>query len=330
MLQSGRVAEAVSIGSEARKVARLQRDEVNLIAANYLLAHALNFNGEFRAAIQCAQEGMTLIQPRRAKSRFGGMYGTTSAYLRTQSCLSHAHLGEFAAAIRYGEDGWKGAKSLGRLYDISMARYGYGFALLIKGEAEQAIPVLEEGLLASEKHGVSRLFSLLASTLSCAFPWAGHSQRATELLGRVIGRDEASRYMRDWSLVCRALVLLETTSGAGAAETAQMASRLSRKDRYPVLLPWAEWALGRATAQTNPARAVQLLKRASTKAEALGMRPLLASILWNLGNFSRDAGKDGAAPICGSGAKNSARTWHEVLELRFDLIGLLLLFLGWH
>src|SRR5262249_61208954 len=104
MLQLGQVAEALSIGYEARKVAQPQRDEVNLIAANYLLAHALNFNGEFRAAVQCAQEGMTLIQPRRHRSRFGGMYGTTSVYLRTQICLSHGHLGDFAAAMRYGED----------------------------------------------------------------------------------------------------------------------------------------------------------------------------------------------------------------------------------
>src|SRR5262249_31993845 len=146
--------------------------------------------------------------------------------------------------------------------------YGYGFALLLKGEAEQAIPVLEEGLLASEEHGVSSLFSLLASTLSCAYLWAGYTQRATELMGRVIGRDEASRYMRDWSLVCRALVLLEATSSTGAAETAQTALRLTRKDRYPVLLPWVHWVLGRATAEANPARAIQFLRRAGTEAEA--------------------------------------------------------------
>jgi hypothetical protein len=90
---------------------------------------------------------------------------------------------------------------------------------------------------------------------------------------------------------------LEATSSTGAAETAQTALRLTRRDRYPVLLPWVHWVLGRATAEANPARAIQFLRRAATEAEALGMRPLLANVLWSLGNLSGSHQKDNTAPI---------------------------------
>lgn len=278
LLQTGRVAEALKLGLAAHRSARKTGDRDTLVAAKYLLARASNYHGQFREAIAHAQEATALTRAARGSGRFGGMFGTATVYLESQLSLSHGHLGEFAAALRCGEEARKHAAKSGKPIDVSLAAYSCGLVHLLQGAPLRAIPVLEEGSRAADSRAVSSLFSLLGGALSCAYVWAGQHRKARELIERVDRLTEASRYMKDWVLVFRALFFIGDQASAEAIAAAQDALRHAQADRYAVLQAWSHWVYGTAIAATDPDGAAVQMVKAARRAAALDMRPLLANI----------------------------------------------------
>jgi hypothetical protein len=91
-----------------------------------------------------------------------------------------------------------------------------------------------------------------------------------------------------WVLIFRALFLLADGSRAEAIAAAGEALRRSQLDRYAVLQAWAHWVCGAALASTEPETAASHLDKAARKAAALGMRPLLANVLWSQATLAPD------------------------------------------
>src|SRR5262249_12503887 len=72
-----------------------------------------------------------------------GTPGVTSVMARLWLAWSYAELGEFAAALHFGEEAVRLADEVGNLYSRIGAHFSLGVAQLRKGDLPQAISCLE-------------------------------------------------------------------------------------------------------------------------------------------------------------------------------------------
>jgi len=139
----GEVEQALRTGEQAMQAAREVDDRRILIQAASNLAHAHMCKGEFRRAIEIATPFAEDLQTQFRHERLGTT-GTSACIWLGNLCGTNAMVGDFDRAFEYGEDACRIAQETNFPFDRVMSGTWLAFGLMVKGDTERSIPLIEE------------------------------------------------------------------------------------------------------------------------------------------------------------------------------------------
>ena len=295
----GQYGRALETGKQAHDAAEAQGDTALLVIANRYLGHVHFSVGDYNQAAQRLQASLSSLQDDVIQQHFHLPYKSsiaTSAWLAS----SLAELGRFTEAIDHARHGVAEGEAAGHAYSITAASSGLGFALLRRGDLEQAIPVLERAAELTRSGDFAALSAWITGMLGSAYTLAGKLNEALLLLEEGVARMSAMQVKISEASVIAALGETCLLSGrrAEAEAHAERALKISRDRRERGAEGWALRLTGEialAAGRAESAAAVSAFRAAIAIAEELGMRPLLAHCNFGLGQLHRREGEREAA-----------------------------------
>ncbi len=219
-----------------------------------------------------------------------------SVWARSWLAWCLAEVGEFVEGVTVGEEAAAIAESGDHPYSRVQAAFGLGTLYVIQGRPDQAIPVLEQGLVVARLANIPFLVPFMTGPLGAAYALDGRSDRAVALLEQTVEQAVSMRLVANQSL--RLAWLGEAFLLAGrfdaAFEQARRALDLAEDRRERGHHADAQRLLGAVSAGRDepdfPA-AEAAYGQALAEAEALGMRPLTARCRLGLGRLHSRAGR---------------------------------------
>ncbi len=148
--QDGKSQSAIKLAQEALALAEEMGDTERAGLAKYRLASAALFNGDYAGAADFGVAGAKLLQPvAHTLMRFGGLVQT---FVGAFAAIALAELGRFDEAIELGRTVYETAVAENHAYSISVSCFGISHALALRGDIDEALGPLEEGLRQIEIH----------------------------------------------------------------------------------------------------------------------------------------------------------------------------------
>ncbi|MDE5462679.1 adenylate/guanylate cyclase domain-containing protein [Bradyrhizobium sp. CSS354] len=263
---SGRVAEALDLGSEAERRADVIGDIERKVAAMTMRAGAQNFYGTPVEAVAIGEDVVHLAENsgnpawrNLAQYSLGQAYflsgrydraekmlvttrahlsgpaasapiGTTPRSLLLLCCMmnsiTHTVMGELDAAEQLQQQAVAIAEETGRPYDRVAAAYSGGWLMLGRGEPAAAAAILEEGFVLAQKHGIRLFVPVLACHLGMAYLEQGLFDRARGMLTEA--REEAKAVGYTSAVLRSSIYLALATHRLGDVQAAQNMLREAR------------------------------------------------------------------------------------------------------
>ncbi|WP_131872088.1 MULTISPECIES: adenylate/guanylate cyclase domain-containing protein [unclassified Bradyrhizobium] len=263
---SGRVAEALDLGSEAERRADAINDTGRKIAAMTMRAGAQNFYGTPLEAVAIGEAVVHLAESSgnsgwRNLAQYGlgqayflaGRYhaaekmlatarahlagsapsapiGTTPRSLLLLCCMmksfTHTVMGELDAAEQLQQQAAEIAEETGRPYDRVAAAYSGGWLKLGQNDPAAAAVILEEGFVLAQKHGIRLFVPVLACHLGIAYLEQGLFDRARGMLTEA--REEAKAVGYTSAVLRSSIYLALATHRLGDVRAAQNMLREAR------------------------------------------------------------------------------------------------------
>ncbi|WP_453955120.1 ATP-binding protein [Bradyrhizobium sp. USDA 377] len=263
---SGRVAEALDLGSEAERRADAINDIGRKVAAMTMRAGAQNFYGTPVEAVaigkdvvhlaessgnpgwrNLAQYGLgqayflagryhgaeTMLATARAHlagSAASAPIGTTPRSLLLLCCMmnsiANTVMGELDLAEQLQREAAAIAEETGRPYDRVAAAYSGGWLKLGRNDPAAAAAILEEGFVLAQKHGIRLFVPVLACHLGIAYLEQGLFDRARGMLTEA--REEAKAVGYTSAVLRSSIYLALATHRLGDVQAAQNMLREAR------------------------------------------------------------------------------------------------------
>ncbi|MDA9466744.1 ATP-binding protein [Bradyrhizobium sp. CCBAU 53415] len=263
---SGRVAEALDLGSEAERRADAINDTGRKIAAMTMRAGAQNFYGTPLEAVAIGEAVVHLAESSgnsgwRNLAQYGlgqayflaGRYhaaekmlasarahlagsapsapiGTTPRSLLLLCCMmksfTHTVMGELDAAEQLQREAAAIAEETGRPYDRVAAAYSGGWLKLGQNDPAAAAAILEDGFVLAQKHGIRLFVPVLACHLGIAYLEQGLFDRARGMLTEA--REEARGVGYTSAVLRSSIYLALATHRLGDVRAAQNMLREAR------------------------------------------------------------------------------------------------------
>jgi class 3 adenylate cyclase/tetratricopeptide (TPR) repeat protein len=270
-IQSGKRALAVAI--------EIGDFGLQIVAATWL-GQIYFARAEYREAVASFRQNLQSLVNQPVGQRFG-MPQPPAIHSRTCLAWCLSELGEFSEAVALGEEAVALVLSGDHPLSRAVAYAGLGWAYLRRGHADKAIDALELGLQAVRAGNSPLWFPRLASALGSAYGLAGRLPEALSLTEAAVTQGVAMNLMGGHSLLLVYLGEVHLLAGRPdvARRHAEQALELARAHTEPGFEGWALRLLAEITLASNPlnlARAADYADKALTKAEELGMRPLMA------------------------------------------------------
>ncbi len=269
------LAQAIPLASRAYDLARNLEDAELIGLACYRLATAHVLIGNYREAVKYAEEGLALLENQsESLVRFGGLvYG----FLGSFYAVASSEMGDFESADRIGRRCYEMAVAADHAYSITVTCFGIAHSYLLQDRIDEALPILEHGLLQIETREAR-----------AAAPWV--AGRAIYALGRA-GREDEFEGLLD--LIRDSALLLSMRHGFAFTWAARGYLDLGQLDQAEALARtvfedssgdpeigvqgWAHWVLGEIALRRNDDKtANQECERALAIANKRGMAPLTA------------------------------------------------------
>lgn len=263
---SGRVAEALDLGSEAERRADAIGDIERKVAAMTMRAGAQNFYGTPVEAVTIGEDVVHLAESsgnpawrNLAQYSLGQAYflsgrydraekmlatarvhlagltasapiGTTPRSLLLLCCMmnsvTHTVMGQIDAAEQLQQQAAAIAEETGRPYDRVAAAYSGGWLMLGRGEPAAAAAILENGFVLAQKHGIRLFVPVLACHLGMAYLEQGLFDRARGMLTEA--REEAKAVGYTSAVLRSSIYLALATHRLGDVQAAQNMLREAR------------------------------------------------------------------------------------------------------
>ncbi|WP_448045744.1 ATP-binding protein [Bradyrhizobium liaoningense] len=263
---SGRVAEALDLGSEAERRADAINDIGRKVAAMTMRAGAQNFYGTPVEAVAIGEDVVHLAESSgnpgwRNLAQYGlgqayflaGRYhdadkmlatarahlagsapsapiGTTPSSLLLLCCMmnsiTHTVMGELDAAEQLQREAAAIAEETGRPYDRVAAAYSGGWLKLGQNDPAAAAAILEGGFVLAQKHGIRLFVPVLACHLGIAYLEQGLFDRARGMLTEA--REEARAVGYTSAVLRSSIYLALATHRLGDVRAAQNMLREAR------------------------------------------------------------------------------------------------------
>jgi tetratricopeptide (TPR) repeat protein len=289
---TGRLRDAIEAGERAQSLARAAGDAATELRAGVHVGQAYHARGEYQQAIDILRPLREALQGKRANELGGPRF---SVYVGTWLAWSLAAVGQFAGAIVSGEDNVRIAESLDDSFCLCHAYLSLGVPHLLRGNAAEAIRILERNLELLRVSEVTLLVPMSTAVLGSAYTLAGRVAEALPLLERAVADDYARPGEGQGGLL-GALSNGHLRAGhpGAALDLAQRALDRSRevgnRGDYARIL----WLFGEIHAAQDPSdseRSASSYREALTSADELGMRPLVAHCHLGLGKLYRRTGE---------------------------------------
>jgi len=259
------------------------------VRASYSLATAYRAIGDF------GRSAKLLRQNAEAADRESG---TPSTELRIRSraglALTMSALGVFVEGRRHGEEALRLATLEGRGATPIMAHGCLGSLYLAKGDLEQAIRVLEQGLALCRASGNRDWLQMIAAVLGSAYALHGRVAEGRALLEEGVSESLRMGGLPGLSYVQLSEVCRLAGRGDEAGQHARQALDLARQQKARGDEARALHQLGVVQAHANPpdvAQAQAHYQQVLALAEELGMRPLQAHCHLGLGTLYAQSGQ---------------------------------------
>ena len=275
----GDFAKAVEHGERATRIATSLEDHALEAVATATLALAHYGAGQFRRAVEAGKRTIPLGDPVHP-SPFG-IVVPPAVYGRSIAAWALADLGDFAEGRCLAAQALDIATALDHPHSIIFASIGAGTVHLRRGEAADALAVLERAHALWRTVDLPAVLIELAGPLASAYAAMGRAGEAIALLEEAVAQAIALRH--GLGHVLRTGGLAEAYLAAGRVEDAHPLAQLHVQVARTVRLRGTEaWAL-RLLAEAEIHRetpdaeaAMQALEAALAIADELGMRPLAA------------------------------------------------------
>ncbi len=284
----------MKLAQEAHILAEQSGDAEFMGLADYRIASAALLMGDYATAAETGVAGTKLLQPFASSLiRFGGLVQT---FIGSFSAVALAELGRFDEAVAIGRAAFNTATAENHAYSISVSCFGIGHALSLRGDIDEALGPLEEGLRRIEIHSLTATIPWVAGRAAYVFAKLGHMDKLDAAMGLTVRQDTgqlaASMTHSFGSLwLARACMVVERFSDARRfAILALNQDGLDEKDGG--VMAWAEWTLiecARLQNKTDPALLTRL-NQVLLVADQKGMQPLRAHCLATYVGLSTDAG----------------------------------------
>ncbi len=255
--------------------------------AQNMLARANYALGRYREAIEHGRAGCAMLSPDTANDNERSL----AVALRVFLVLSSAELGNFADGLAWSREVRELADTINHPADLVWGYYGVGRLLVVRGELEEAIPILERTFRLSETGELPVYRPRVAAALGTAYLLDGRTAEAITVLEEGIRRGDALRFKFNHSLVVTTLAEAYLRAGRlqEALREAVRGLELARAHKERGFEAYGLRALGEASSlQDLPAgdRAEEYYSQALEISEALQMRSLAASVPPGTGNVA--------------------------------------------
>ena len=277
---TGRSAQARELGMHARALAESLDDFPLTITANYYLGLACLSAGDYAGARIRLQENVELLQGDLVRERFG-VAGYPAAMSRTYLAWALAEQGEFDEGLACGREGVQMAQDIGHTWSLATASWGLASLHIVKGEAREALVILEHALSLSREMSLGALTPGVTGSLGYALAVSGRVADGLAMVQEAIEAAEASGRLAFHGLLVtyasEALMLANRLEDARAHAEKALALARERGERgveARVLCLMGD-IIGRSCAGT-PEACVPRYEEALELAEQLGMESLSA------------------------------------------------------
>ena len=288
-LSVGANERATEAGQRALTIARGLGDLELEGEATYYAALPLMALGRYQEACRPIPAVVELLErerPSDAARRWASGHALACSFL----ARGLAEVGEFPAALRYGERGLARAEKRGNPFHVATACFGLGSAYLRRGDFTDAIAQLSRALRLLEAHEINVFLPGTTAALGLALAFAGQRAEGLALLDGALRRSGAlnvSANAAKWMAYRGQAHLLsgEVVEARRWAEAALLYAR-DRAERGHEAL--ALWVLGDVSMREGSRAAEGLYEQARARAVELDMRPLSALCHLSTGIFLKE------------------------------------------
>ena len=266
-------------------------DLAHEIGVNLLLGHSFHMSGDYRQATVVLRRNIELIGE-RVRERFGlpifPTFPAVTSRERLARCLGE--LGEFAEALRVGDDGLRIAEEINHAPSLTGMCLGLGLLHMRHNDLDRALAVLERGLDVGRRGNIYLYVLTVAAAVGRVYALTGRIAEGIALIAGSVKEAESKNAALAHPL--RLAWLAEAHLAAGEYEhawhRAEEAIALSRRYKEKGQEVWTLHLLGEIATRRDPADvegAERLYRQAMTAADALGMRPAIAHCRLSLGEL---------------------------------------------
>jgi class 3 adenylate cyclase/tetratricopeptide (TPR) repeat protein len=288
---AGSYDRAIESERRALDIARALGDsscEINVARVRGMIHYTL---GDFERAIEIFGDGLRALDEQAFSVRFHTFY---AVYLRVGLGMAQGRLGRLAEGLENARGALRIAESAGDLHDLSLAHNALGFVHFQKGEFENAARVLERGFEICEHAALAVTLKGIGIDLGRTYIYSGRIDEGLRLIQQTLQRAEEVQHLAgDWQTY-----LAEAHLRAGhldqARSIAEGALDLSRARGQRGAEARSLHLLGDIASSSelpDLEAAAAHIREAITRAEALGMRPLLARCHLSRGEIARRTGQ---------------------------------------
>ena len=297
----GDFAGAIQTGSRALTIAMSRGDLALQVWTSIGLGRVYLGRGDLARAIERMRWVAGALKDVPLDERFGRSTLLPSAACRAWLALCLAGTGDFAEALAWGGESARIAEAVGGPLESVWAAYCLARVHLARGDAEHAIPLLEQAVPLCEGR-IPLYWPRIAASLGRALTMIGNLDAGLALLTRAVTEVKAVKvfFGHPIILIWTAGALREAGRLAEAEQHASTALDLSRRQGGHGDEAWALHTLAEiATRQEPPgiALALESCTRALGLAEELGMAPLQARCHLSLGRLHLQSGEAGDARV---------------------------------
>ena len=177
----------MKLAQEAHILAEQSGDAEFMGLADYRIASAALLIGDYATAAEIGGAGTKLLQPFASSLiRFGGLVQT---FIGSFSAVALVELGRFDEAVAVGRAAFNMATAENYAYSISVSCFGIGHALALRGDIDEALGPLEEGLRKIEIHSLTASMLWVAGRAANLFAKLGHMDKLDAAMGLTVRQD---------------------------------------------------------------------------------------------------------------------------------------------
>jgi transcriptional regulator with AAA-type ATPase domain/tetratricopeptide (TPR) repeat protein len=291
----GKPGQARRWAEDAQAIAQHVGDRRLQVAAMYYLAGAYGNTGAFPVARDLLKTVTRWCEGELSRDRCG-LLGYPAVVGRSQLAWNLAHVGAFAEARAYAEEGLRVAEELEHPFSLVYASQCLGEVHALQGDCPRAIQTLDWSLRFAREWNVGHLIPFGEVFLGSALALSERVTDGLELLQQAVTHYETSR--QDHWLAMTLSLLGEAYLLDGRPEEARAAIERALKHTRENEQRWREaqaiYVLAQISAHAGPPdleRAEVQYGEALALATEFDMRPLVAHCHLGLGNFYRRTGK---------------------------------------